>query len=103
MIAGLDAGDAGADRLDDTRAFMTEDAGERDRQAPVPHHHIGMAYPARMDFHLDLPRSRRVHPQPGEPMPPRYLNWVIQEQAKRLRKPDPAVPDTGPASRPTSR
>lgn len=67
MIARLDAGDAGADRRNDTRAFMTEDTGERDRQAPVPHYHIGMAHPAGMDFHLDLPRSGWVHPQPGEP------------------------------------
>src|SRR5207245_1891840 len=67
MIAGFDAGDTGADRLDDTSPLMAEDARERDRQAPVPHHHIGMAYPTGVDFHLDLVWPGWIHPQPGEP------------------------------------
>jgi len=61
VIAGAYPCDGRAEGCDDTRPFVAEDNRHGDRQMPVAHHHIRMAYANAPNFDLYFVSARIFH------------------------------------------
>jgi hypothetical protein len=59
VIARLDRGDSGTDRIHYTGTFMTEDDGQWCRKQLISHHHVSVANACgdHADAHFRWPRS----------------------------------------------
>lgn len=66
MVARRDAGDGGADGLDDARALVAQDPGQREGQSAARHPQVGVAQAGGDHADQRLVRARRVEDDVAE-------------------------------------